>query len=209
MAIDAYEFDEIARNVFAPAYPLLAEQIVRFTGISRGVCLDAGSGGGYLGLALASQSALQVCLLDESEENRSIAEANIAERSLHDRVWAVRGDVHEITLGDNTVDLVASRSSIFFWESPEQAFREIIRILVPGGYAYIGGGFGSEELSVSIGEQMLKRSPGWRARCDEKKGDTYFVEQLERAGIMKYLVIRDESGFWITFTKDINCSGEI
>jgi hypothetical protein len=47
---DALKFDRIARDVFAPVYPAIAEQIIVRTGVVRGVCLDIGCGGGYLGL---------------------------------------------------------------------------------------------------------------------------------------------------------------
>ncbi|MBC7343666.1 MAG: methyltransferase domain-containing protein, partial [Clostridia bacterium] len=33
-----------------------------------------------------------------------------------------------------------------FWENLEKAFKEIHRVLAPGGIAYIGGGFGTSEL---------------------------------------------------------------
>jgi hypothetical protein len=49
MEIDAQKFDRIARGVFAPVYPVIAGQIIARTGVTRGVCLDIGCGGGYLG----------------------------------------------------------------------------------------------------------------------------------------------------------------
>jgi ubiquinone/menaquinone biosynthesis C-methylase UbiE len=201
MAINAYEFDEIARNVFAPAYPLLAGQIVSSTGVSKGTCLDVGSGGGYLGLALAKLTDLQVWLLDECDDNRTIAEDNISQWGLIERVRAFTGDVHAIPFRDGSVDLVVSRSSLFFWKSQDIAFREIRRVLVPGGSAYIGGGFGSEELRRSIEEQMSKRSPDWRPKFDEKQDDGFFAVQLRSAGIDDFQMTRDESGFWISFQK--------
>lgn len=49
MKMDPHEFDRIARGVFAPVYPVIAAQILDRTGIRKGVCLDIGCGGGYLG----------------------------------------------------------------------------------------------------------------------------------------------------------------
>ena len=43
------------------------------------------------------------------------------------------------------MDLVVSRGSIWFWDNPGKALKEIYRILKPGGKAYIGGGKGSPE----------------------------------------------------------------
>ena len=52
----AEHMDRIAKTVFAPVYPVLAEQILIRCGFSRGRCLDVGSGPGSLGIALAQAS---------------------------------------------------------------------------------------------------------------------------------------------------------
>jgi len=203
VSFNAYEFDEIARNVFAPAYPLLASQIAAKTGVTTGNCLDMGSGGGYLGLALAESTALHVCLLDESEEMREIATANIAARKLDGRVRAVTGDVHSIPLPDASIHLVTSRSSLFFWEDLPKAFREIRRVLAPGGYAYIGGGFGSKQLRDKIVTTMSLRNPDWAPKFDKTRDDASYADDMRAAGITEFDICRDESGFWITFRKQL------
>ncbi len=201
MTFNAHEFDEIARNVFAPAYPLLASQIIAKTGITTGACLDLGSGGGYLGLALAGTTALQICLLDESGDMREIAAANIATRNLEGRVRAIKGDVHEIPLPDASMALVVSRGSLFFWHDLPQAFREIRRVLAPGGQAYLGGGFGSSQLRDQIVANMRQRIPEWTPKFDRKRDEMDYGDALGKAGIRDYAIRRDESGFWITFRK--------
>jgi ubiquinone/menaquinone biosynthesis C-methylase UbiE len=42
-------YDEAARGMNAPMYAYYAQKIKEKTGITKGVCLDVGSGGGYLG----------------------------------------------------------------------------------------------------------------------------------------------------------------
>jgi SAM-dependent methyltransferase len=204
MPFDAYEFDEIARNVFAPAYPLLASQIIANTGVAAGNCLDMGSGGGYLGLALAESTDMHVCLLDESADMCRIAAANIDARNLTDRVRAITGDAHDIPLPDDSVHLVASRSSLFFWDDLPRALREVWRVLVPGGHAYIGGGFGSRQLREEIMDTMRRRDPGWAPKFDKSRDDTSYAADLAAAGITEFKMTRDESGFWITFQKRVN-----
>lgn len=201
MGFNAYEFDDIARNVFAPAYPLIAGQIIAKTGVTSGNCLDMGSGGGYLGLALAEMSALQVCLLDESEDMRDIATANIGARKLSERVRAVTGDAHKIPLPDASVNLVVSRSSLFFWEDLTRAFREIWRVMAPGGHAYVGGGFGSEQLRKQIVETMRLRDPDWAPKFDKNRDDASYAAAMKTAGISQFEMTRGESGFWIIFGK--------
>ena len=73
MKMDPQKYNVIARTVFAPVYPLISDQIIACTGINRGVCLDIGCGGGYLGAALARISNLFIYFLDQSSEMLEIA----------------------------------------------------------------------------------------------------------------------------------------
>jgi ubiquinone/menaquinone biosynthesis C-methylase UbiE len=204
MKIDAQSFDQMARTVFAPVYPAIARQIVERTGITRGVCLDMGCGGGYLGLALANITELFVHFLDESAEMIELVRHNVAENGMEHRADTLRGDVAAIDLPDHCVDLVVSRGSIFFWEDCVGAFREIRRILTPGGIGYIGGGFGSARLREEIVgkmkaakdggvcfQEMMRRnmSPEMRLR---------FERALQEADIPAYSSRHtEEEGLWI------------
>ena len=70
MKIDARQFDEVARTLFAPVYPLIADQIIQYTGITSGTCLDVGCGPGYLGAGLATKNHLHLLLLYQSQASR-------------------------------------------------------------------------------------------------------------------------------------------
>jgi predicted RNA methylase len=78
MRTDPEGFDLIAREVFAPLYPVVAHQILCGTGVRRGRCLDVGTGPGLLGLALAQLTDLEVCLLDRDPEMLRLARRNVA-----------------------------------------------------------------------------------------------------------------------------------
>ena len=84
--MDVREFDGIAREIFAPAYMAIAKRIIEKTGITEGVCLDVGAGGGYLGIAIACITSLDVFLLDNSRGMLDIALRNIIEGDLGKRV---------------------------------------------------------------------------------------------------------------------------
>lgn len=200
MQIDAKKFDTIARNVFAPVYPLLASQMLERSGLSNGVCLDLGSGGGYLGLALAKNSGFSVYLLDESADMKAIAERNIAEQQLGNRVTALCGDVHNIPLRSGSVDLVVSRGSIYFWEDLARVLLEIWRVLAPDGQVCIGGGFGSQELKDEIITRMRQKEPDWQPKCRSFNDSVYLIA-IAKAGIAGAEIIKDGSGTWVTFQK--------
>jgi ubiquinone/menaquinone biosynthesis C-methylase UbiE len=204
MEINAVEFDQIAREVFAPVYPVIAEQIISRTGINSGCCLDIGCGGGYLGLALTRITELEMILFDESAEMLDLAQGYICECGLESRVKTLQGDVHSIPLADGSVNLVISRGSLFFWEDQAQAFREIYRVLAPGGMTCIGGGFGNKQLLQKIEKEMLLRDPDWNKQRQQRVGQQKvadYQEKLEQAGISDYEIKQDESGLWIVIRR--------
>jgi len=204
MDMNVKEFDRVAREVFAPVYPVIAGQIKTRTGITEGVCLDIGTGGGYLGIALAGMTDLDFYLMDKSPEMLEIANANVMVSGMQKRMRTVCGDVHDIPRADASVDLVISRGSLFFWKDKSRAFCEIHRVLKPWGKAYIGGGMGTGELYQKIRGEMERRNP---ERHEDGKDGRFadhrelYREALHRAGISNYTLIRGDEGLWIQIGK--------
>lgn len=200
----AEEYNEIAQSVFFPIYPVIANQILQRTNIDHGSCLDVGSGPGHLAIALATLSDLTVYALDNARPMYRIAQKNIEKYQLAMRVIAVLGDVQEIPYDEASMDLIVSRGSFFFWGNLSRGFSECMRVLKPGGFAYIGGGFGNVRLCDEITAKMRERDPAW----EEKRRGWYrncsphiVRSALAAAGIFEYDIIDDDSGYWICFTK--------
>lgn len=204
MEMNVAGFDKVAREVFAPVYIALARQIKEATGITKGHCLDVGSGGGYLGIALAKITDLDITLLDQSQEMQGIAWQNIIEANLEKRLRTLLADVHNIPLDDCSVNLVISRGSVFFWEDQAKAFQEIYRVLAPGGVTFIGGGFGSVELKKKIDEEMVARQQDWldvtRKRLSANTM-AKFHAALDKAGL-PYEIRQVEAGFGIMIRRN-------
>ena len=208
MTIDAQKYDKIARTVFAPVFPMIADQIIAYTGVSQGTCLDIGCGGGYLGAAMADKTDLFIRFFDASPDMLEIAKRTIAENELAQRADTLQGDVTAIPLPDNTVDLAVSRGSVFFWDDLPLALSDIHRVLSPGGWAYIGGGFGSKAVTESIVSEMKKRNQGsdeFRDRVRRNLGletREHFETALKTAGIEKFSILHDdEIGLWMVARK--------
>ncbi|MFH0730073.1 MAG: class I SAM-dependent methyltransferase [Pseudomonadota bacterium] len=208
MKIDAQKYDNIARGVFAPVYPVIAHQILSRTGVTQGVCLDIGCGGGYLGAALARTTDLFIHFFDSSEEMLTIANRTIAENGLRTRAGTLLGEVSAIALPDASVNLAVSRGSIFFWENLPRAFSEIHRVLAPDGWAYIGGGFGSREIKETIAHEMTSRNQGndeFSAKIRKNLGmetRARFEAALEMAGIDDFFILHNEDiGLWFVIRK--------
>ncbi|MBL0713248.1 MAG: class I SAM-dependent methyltransferase [Desulfosarcina sp.] len=207
MPIDAEKFDRIARTVLRPVYPVIADQIIKRTGITRGAGLDIGCGNGYLGMALMALTDLSVSFLDPSRAMLDIAQGHTSAQGFSPRTTIVQGDVNDIPLPDNAFQLAVSRGSIFFWQNLSTALQEILRVLSPAGMAYIGGGFGTAALKEEISRKMEARDHGtsrWKNKVRRMGTDMRlaFEQALKRAGIVNYdIVHNDEVGLWIVMTK--------
>jgi SAM-dependent methyltransferase len=208
MEHDIQQFDHVARTVFAPAYPVIADQIISRTGVTRGVCLDIGCGGGYLGAALAGTTDLFVHFFDKSADMLAITARTIAENGLENRSATLHGEVTAIALPDASVDLAVSRGSVYFWDAMPRALGEIHRVLATGGWAYIGGGFGSRAIRENIERQMdanRQRGERFRARVRRNLGpDTraQFETALNTAGISCFSILHNEEiGLWLVMRK--------
>lgn len=204
---NALQYDEYARTTFARIYPVIADQILERTGITSGMCLDVGSGPAPLAIALALLSDLRVVALDSSPGMFSLAQKNIRERCVEDRVIPVSGDVHAIPAADGSFHLVVSRGSYHFWRDLPVAFREIYRVLRPDGAAYIGGGYGSarirDEVLAGRAERGIVDDADHPVRDRFRKFRPGEIEAaIGDAGIRNYRIIHDDSGFWILIHKN-------
>ncbi|MFA6331812.1 MAG: class I SAM-dependent methyltransferase [Methanoregula sp.] len=202
----ALQYDEFARTLFARVYPVIADQILERTRITRGSCLDVGSGPGLLAIALALLSNLRVTALDSSPVMYELASRNIRDRCMEDLVVPVIGDVHAIPAANATFSLVVSRGSYHSWEDLPAAFAEIHRVLNLGGMAYVGGGYGSarirDEVLASRKDYRIQDYPAYPAKTRFRRFTVREIEAaIEVVGISDYRIINDDSGFWIIFRK--------
>ncbi|HIH85625.1 MAG TPA: class I SAM-dependent methyltransferase [Methanoculleus sp.] len=206
MKKSAEGFARIAREVFAPIYPVIAEQVLAWSGIRDGLCLDLGSGPGLLSVALAEKSDLTVIALDADPAMARIAQETAAGRT--DRVAPVIGDVHRMPVRDDTASLIVSRGSLFFWEDRVQAFREIERVLRPGGVAFVGGSFGTAALRDRIFAQMRRRNPNWDRDVARRSGQATHDQlrrELAASAVACSRIREEEAGFWVEIRKGSGC----
>ncbi|BBO86487.1 hypothetical protein DSCO28_70530 [Desulfosarcina ovata subsp. sediminis] len=200
-------YDERARGLNACMYAYYAQQIKESTGVISGVCLDAGCGGGYLGLALAKITNLNFIFLDISSAMLEKADTHIVEDGLQGKARTLLGDVHSIPLEEGSVNLVISRGSIPFWKDPEIALKEVYRVLAPGGKAFVGGGRGTPEIQAQIAAAMKAR--GIEPPNDRKHRDgppnrmmkRDYNGILQKSGIPQFHVTKGNNGMWIQMGK--------
>jgi len=126
-------------------YGTVAQDVMDYCGSPGGrVWVDLGSGPGGLGLALL-EKVLDgtMVLIDPNVEALCDALDAARKHGVASRAVAVVGSAESIPMPDESVDVVVSRGSFYFWKDRAQGLREVWRILRPGGRAMIGGGLGS------------------------------------------------------------------
>lgn len=209
--MNPHEYNErTMKGLFRKIYPVIAEQVVRRTGIRSGHCIDLGGGPGMLGICLAQASALRVTVVDPIAECIVLARENIAEHRVEHQVTALVGRAEALDFADNSVDLVVSRGSIYFWDDQRQGLHEIFRVLRPGGWAHVGGGFGNRALREEILAAKAD-DPTWlrqRSERGQRHPPEHFRSLLDELHIDGCVECGDE-GTWIIFRKpDLSLAGQ-
>lgn len=201
----AQGMDKITKTVFAPIYPMIAQQIKEEFNITKGICVDLGSGPAALSINLARITDLRIHAIDASKHSFKIATDNIKEQEFEDQIIPVLGSVEDMPFEDNFADIIVSRGSIFFWDDLNKAFNEIFRILKPGGKTAIGGGFGSAEMKEKIFAVMAKKDDKFVKKSKGRlspENIERIKNAIENSDIEKYDIYHGDKGFWIHITKE-------
>ncbi len=104
-------------------------------GLEAGRALEVGPGPGYVGLEWLKRQGENARLtgLEISPAMIKIARNNAREYGLDGRTEYVLGDAMNMPFTDGCFDSVFSNGSLHEWEDPARGFREILRVLRPGG----------------------------------------------------------------------------
>jgi ubiquinone/menaquinone biosynthesis C-methylase UbiE len=188
---------KMARGDFSYMYPLLAAQIIRDYGTKSGKCLDIGAGPGLWGIELAKKCDLDVVAMDLSPQMCKIAEKMAREHGVSEKIKAIHADVHEIPFEDNYFDLIISKGSLIFWDEPTEAFKEIYRVLKPGGVTFIGIGDGRlwpqdikgiyKKIKFNIRVPLRNKfSPAWQKYHFDR---AYWKNVMKEASIKNFRIV--------------------
>lgn len=160
-----------------PVYAPLAEQIVADYDLaekSTGIGIDLGSGPGELIFELCKRTKLHWVNADINPHFFTYFFSEAEKRGFGNRVSAVFADAGNLPFRDNYAYIIVSRGSYHFWENKEMAFKEIWRVLKPGGVAFIGRGF-ARNMPVEIARSVRgkqKNFPNYDPATE--------VEQMEK-----------------------------
>jgi len=111
-------------------------ELLELTGGER--VLDFGSGSGFHSLLMAEQLPRGgVVAVDVSPEMLDQLRTNAARRGLTDRIEVLQADGLALPLEDASVDRALSAAVWHHLDDPDQACRELVRALRPGGRAVV------------------------------------------------------------------------
>lgn len=207
-------------NVELPDYyETVAEDVIAFCGHRGGrVWGDLGCGAGGLGLALLEKLAEGTMVLMDPNASALCRALDAArQRGVAYRAVAVVVSAESIPLPDESVDVVVSRGSFYFWQDRVQGLREVWRILRPGGRAMIGGGLGSGYPQWARQEFIRRRrqsaeSPEAVREFAEARSPETFRRLATEAGLASFEVIGEGGlgpddqnagvGIWLQITKE-------
>jgi len=130
-------YDRISRT---PQFSLLRRIFVNELERHKptGTIIDIGCGPGYLITLIAKKMPdLRIVGVDISEEMMATASKNISSLGFGKRVEFRKGNALNLPFEDNSIDNVVSTFSLHHWSDPSRAFREIRRVLKPGGQLLI------------------------------------------------------------------------
>lgn len=200
----AYDYDIIADNIFAPIYPDIAKAIVERTGIRSGRLLDVGCGPGHMGFAVMDLGNFTADFCDINPQAVEIARRRVTERRYEGKVTVHTADVHTLPFPDKSFDLIVSRGSMPFWDNQRKAFTELYRVLKPDGLAYIGGGLGGRAHIERIAKLAKENACGFRARSGSNSkslSDEEYIALFDQLGCSYQIIQNPDEGRWLMFGK--------
>lgn len=154
------------------------------------VVLDVGSGGG-LDVFLASKKVGpkgKVIGLDMTEQMIERAKQN-ARKGNYNNVEFKLGEAEDIPVKDNSIDLVMSNCVINLAPNKEKVYREIYRVLKPGGRFVISDIVTEKELDESIKNNPEKLVACVGGALTEKD----YIGAIKKAGFEKVKILEKSS----------------
>lgn len=167
------------------------------------VVLDLGSGAGFDAFLAAKKvgSKGRVIGIDMTEEMLAKAKEN-AKKGGFENVEFRRGDIEQLPIQDNEVDVVISNCVINLAPNKERVFKETYRVLKPSGRLMVSDVVLTKPLPdrVKNNEELLC---GCVAGAIQKKD---YLSLLKKAGFEKITIHKTTPGFLAGYTESITYS---
>lgn len=182
--------------LWVPVYPFMADHVLQASGARSGKVLDFGPFAGGIAVSILERSAgFHAEVVDASQRVLQSATERAREQGCSSRLTVRRAPIEAIGESDGSFDLVTMRGAFFFLTP--LLLREVKRVLRPGGFGWVGGGYGP----LTPGEVIAPIADRSR-RLNEDLGKRRMTAGectglLRSAGLAACARISTEGGLWI------------
>ncbi|NQU04073.1 MAG: class I SAM-dependent methyltransferase [Syntrophaceae bacterium] len=189
-------------DLWKKVYPYLASQIMEEYQRNSGSILELGPfSGGISRELMVLYPELKVTIAAESPDVIEYIDEEIEGFGLSEKIDIIETSYNSLVFSDDRFDLVILRGGFFLLDSGGQLFREIFRVLKPGGMAFVGGGYGKDIPLELIGEiadesrELNDRLGRVRVGVEELK------EIIKRSQLAERCSIVEKGGLWVYIRK--------
>jgi ubiquinone/menaquinone biosynthesis C-methylase UbiE len=193
-----------------PVYEYLTQTLLRHTGLNPAAAdaIDLGGGDGLWLYCLLNKGFRSGALVDIDKEQIAAAASIMSKEFVAERWQAIATDVVNMPFADSSFDVAVSRSSMHFWPDLPAAWRELARVMRPGGYVFAGRGFGPdlpEDIRASVKAAKYQTIYGDSNARHQEPG-SLSAEELSAiaagAGFSTVAVIPDHKAYWFLAQKN-------
>lgn len=159
--------------------------------ITPSKALDLGCGGGRNAGELLKKYP-DVCVTAVDYSDLSVAKAREYNRDMiaSGRCTVQQGDVSDLHLPEENYDLATAFETIYFWPGLEKCFRQVAKVVKPGGYFLICNESDGKD---ATGLKFEKIIDGMKCHTAEE-----IESALKNAGFSKIKSVHHKSKPWIT-----------
>lgn len=198
MKTNADNFEKMGNSSMGKIYPFLINDLKKYykKSFDNKIIAEIGSGPGFILKELAKENFKKIYGVDISLDM-----LNRAKKRLNNNIYLINAKAEELPFKNQSIDLIISRGSVFFWKDLEKAFKEIYRVLKNDGFLLIGGGYGistPDEIITEINhyyKSNVNKNEKPKLNLDE------MIEIMNKIGGKVELINKPKHGFWIAWNK--------
>ena len=192
---------EEINQLWKPVYPYLAQHILEVYGRQDGNILEVGPFCGVIFNLQEEKVGDSFLIATFPPKMTNYFRREAIERGVEGKIKVFESDPYLSGIEEKTIDLAIFRGAFFFPSLGEANLSEIHRVLRPGGFAFIGGGFGKqtpEAVIKNIGKksQELNLRLG-KIHLSEKK----LRQNLQATKLKGKIELISEGGLWVIMKK--------
>lgn len=195
------DFESMGKSIMGKIYPYIINDLKNYyiEDFDKKSILEIGTGPGFILKELLKEKFSKIYGIDLSLDMLSRANKNINIKNHN--IQLINAKAESLPFKENSIDIIISRGSIFFWKDITSAIKEINRIIRTNGFVIIGGGYGISTPDSIIDEikkyyfNNIKKNDKPKLNIDD------LTNIISNFGYKPNLVFKPKHGFWIYWKK--------